>query len=160
VKHPERIPHEELWVASMLTTKTGVDNYPGDTLASESWPGFAAGGRGVLNTMAPTHFDTTAIVELATKPPVLWIHGADDAIVSDSSFFDLNYLGQLGVVPGWPGEEVAPAQPMKQQTREVLARYRDAGGEVTELALEDCGHAPHLDRPEEFLAALLAHITR
>jgi pimeloyl-ACP methyl ester carboxylesterase len=158
VKNPDRVPHEEVWVESMLTTKTGAANYPGDSVASESWPGFGAGTSGVLNTMAPTHFDTTGIVDLAAKPPVLWIHGADDAIVSDTSFFDLNYLGQLGAVPGWPGEEIAPAQPMKQQTREVLGRYRDAGGRVTELALDDCGHAPHLDRPEEFRAALLAHI--
>ncbi len=160
VKHPEAIAHEDLWVASMLSTKTGEDNYPGDLVASENWPGFGAGTRGVLNTMAPTHFDTSGIVDIAAKPPVLWIHGTDDAIVSDASFFDLNHLGKLGVVPGWPGDEVAPAQPMKQQTREVLARYRDAGGEVTELELPDCGHAPHLDRPAEFREALVAHIAR
>ena len=160
VKHPESIAHEDLWVASMLSTKTGETNYPGDLVASENWPGFGAGTRGVLNTMAPTHFDTTGIVDIAAKPPVLWVHGTDDAIVSDASFFELNYLGKLGVVPGWPGDEVAPPQPMKQQMREVLARYRDAGGEITELELPDCGHAPHLDRPAEFRAALLEHIAR
>ncbi|MFT4285896.1 MAG: alpha/beta hydrolase [Protaetiibacter sp.] len=160
VKNPDAIAHEDLWVESMLSTRTGPDNYPGDTVASENWPGFGAGGRGVLNTMAPTRFDTTGIVDLAVKPPVLWVHGTDDAIVSDASFFDLNYLGQLGVVPGWPGEDVAPPQPMKRQTREVLARYREAGGEVAELELADCGHAPHLDKPEQFLAALLEHVSR
>jgi pimeloyl-ACP methyl ester carboxylesterase len=143
----------------MLTTKTGVDNYPGDSVASENWPGFAAGSRGVLNTMAPQHLNLSGIADLATKPPILWIHGEKDAIVSDTSFFDLNYLGQLGVVPGWPGEDVAPPQPMKVQTRAVLERYRANGGQVTELALPDAGHAPHLDEAEAFDRALAQHIS-
>ena len=158
VKDPTRDSHEDIWVESMLTTKTGVDNYPGDSMPAEAWPGFAAGGRGVLNTLAPTNFDTTAIVELAAKPPVLWVHGIDDAIVSDGSFFDLNMLGKVGVIPGWPGDEIAPPQPMVAQTRAVLDRYRDAGGAFTELALEDSGHAPHLDQAAAFDAALAAHI--
>ncbi|MBX3194433.1 MAG: alpha/beta fold hydrolase [Microbacteriaceae bacterium] len=159
VAKPElQTEHEDVWVDSMLTTKTGTDNYPGDSVASENWPGFAAGTRGVLNTMAPQHFDVTGIVELAVKPPILWIHGDKDAIVSDTSFFDLNYLGQLGVVPGWPGEDVAPPQPMVTQTRAVLERYRAAGGSVTEVSLPEAGHAPHLDEAAAFDAALAQHI--
>ncbi len=46
VAHPDAIDHEDLWVASMLTTATGIDNYPGDGAASENWPGFSAGDRG------------------------------------------------------------------------------------------------------------------
>lgn len=158
VKDPTRVPHEDVWVESMLTTKTGIDNYPGDSVPTEAWPGFAAGGRGVLNTMTPNNFDTSGIVDLARKPPVLWIHGVEDAIVSDASYFDLNFLGQVGVIPGWPGEAVAPAQPMVSQTRAVLERYRAAGGTVTELTLEDCGHAPHLDQVAAFDEALAAHV--
>lgn len=151
---------EDLWVASMLTTKTGVDNYPGDLVESPNWPGFAAGTKGVLNTMAPQHHDVSAIVDLSVKPPVLWIHGDKDAIVSDGSFFDLNMLGQIGVIPGWPGADVAPPQPMKLQTRAVLDRYRENGGEYREVALAEAGHAPHLDEPDVFVAELLAHIAR
>ncbi len=158
VRDPARVPHEDVWVESMLTTATGVDNYPGDSVSTDAWPGFAAGGRGVLNTMTPNHFDTSGIVELARKPPVLWIHGVEDAIVSDGSFFDLNMLGKVGAIPGWPGDEVAPPQPMVTQTRAVLDRYRDAGGAVTELALEDSGHSPHLDQAAAFDRALAAHI--
>lgn len=154
VKNPDGLPHEDLWVAAMLTTATGVDNYPGDAVACEAWPGFAAGGRGVLNTMAPTHFDTSAIVDLDAKPPILWIHGADDAIVGDASFFDLNMLGKAGVIPGWPGDDVAPPQPMVTQTRAVLERYRDTGGVIREIEYTDCGHSPHLERADEFTAAL------
>lgn len=158
VKDPSRDSHEDIWVESMLTTKTGVDNYPGDSVATEAWPGFAAGGRGVLNTLAPTNFNTAAIVDLAAKPAVLWVHGVDDAIVSDGSYFDFNMLGKVGAIPGWPGAEIAPPQPMVTQTRAVLDHYRDAGGAVTELALEDSGHAPHLEQAAAFDAALAAHI--
>lgn len=150
---------EDLWVASMLSTKTGVDNYPGDLAASENWPGFAAGTKGVLNTMAPQHHDVSGIVDLTAKPPILWIHGDKDAIVSDLSFFDLNTLGQVGVVPGWPGADVAPPQPMKVQTRAVLDRYAANGGSYTEVALPEAGHAPHLDEADAFVAALVQHIS-
>lgn len=95
--------HEDVWVASMLTTSTAPGNYPGDAVTSENWPGFAAGTTGVLNTMVPKYFNTSAIVEVDPKPPVLWVHGDADAIVNDSSFFDLNQLGAIGVIPGWPG---------------------------------------------------------
>lgn len=150
--------HEDIWVASMLTTSTEPGNYPGDALPSENWPGFAAGSSGVLNTMAPKYFNVSRIVDLPTKPPILWIHGEADAIVSDASFFDINYLGQIGVIPDWPGEEIAPAQQMISQTRDVLDAYKDAGGEVTEISMPGVGHAPHLERPTEFAPALLARI--
>jgi len=151
--------HENLWVASMLTTKVGPDNYPGDSVTSANWPGFAAGTRGVLNTMAPQHFNVSGIVDLAVKPPILWIHGDKDAIVSDGSFFDLAMLGKVGVIPGWPGDEVAPPQPMITQTRTVLERYRANGGTYREVALPDAGHAPHLDEAATFDNELAQHIT-
>lgn len=151
--------HEDIWVESMLTTAVGEDNYPGDSTASENWPGFAPGPRGVLNTMAPTYFDTSGIVDVAAKPPVLWIHGAVDAIVNDASFFDLNQLGAAGIIPGWPGEEVAPPQPMLVQIRSVLERYAAAGGETREVVFEDCGHSPHIEKPAEFLAELTAWVS-
>ncbi|MFD6700012.1 MULTISPECIES: alpha/beta fold hydrolase [unclassified Microbacterium] len=159
VAHPEtQTAHEDLWVASMLTTKTGLDNYPGDAVGSENWPGFAAGTRGVLNTMAPQHLDLSGIVDLVAKPRILWIRGEKDAIVSDASFFDLNQLGALGVIPGWPGEEIAPAQPMVTQTRAVLERYAANGGEFREVVLPEAGHAPHLDEAEAFDRELAAHL--
>ena len=147
--------HEDVWVESMLATSTASGNYPGDFVKSQNWPGFAAGTIGVLNTMAPKYFDVSGIVDIADKPPVLWIHGVLDAIVSDTSFYDFNYLGQLGIVPGWPGADVAPPQEMVSQMRDVLDAYSAAGGQVTELALEGTGHTPHLERPAEFRHALL-----
>ena len=153
-------PHEDTWVASMLTTSTATGNYPGDAVESGNWPGFAPGEIGVLNSMSPRYFDVSGIVDLDEKPPVLWVHGTADAIVSDASFFDLNHLGALGVIPDWPGADIAPAQEMVSQTRDVLDAYAAAGGVVTELEWEGVGHSPHLERPEEFCAALLAHIGR
>jgi len=149
---------EDLWVESMLSTATGEDNYPGDATSSENWPGFAPGTRGVLNTMAPTYFDTSGIVDLPQKPPVLWIHGALDAIVGDASFFDLNQLGVAGIIPEWPGEAVAPPQPMLAQIRAVLDRYAANGGSAREVVFDDCGHSPHIEKPDEFLAELLPHL--
>lgn len=151
--------HEDLWVESMLTTATGQDNYPGDAVPSDSWPGFGAGTRGVLNSLAPTNFNTAGLVDLEVKPPVLWIRGSADAIVSDESYFDLNMLGKAGVIPGWPGDDVAPPQPMVTQTRAVLDAYAAAGGSYREVVFEGVGHSPHLERPAEVVEAIVAHVT-
>ncbi|WP_306231322.1 alpha/beta fold hydrolase [Agrococcus beijingensis] len=150
--------YEDLWVESMLSTKTGPDNQPGDGVASESWPGFGPGSRGVLNTMSAAHLDLTGIVDLDKKPAILWVRGAHDAIVGDESFFDFNTLGKHGIVPGWPGEEVAPPQPMLAQTRAVLEQYAANGGSYEEVVFEGAGHSPHLEDPERFRQVLLAHV--
>ncbi|GAA3693587.1 alpha/beta hydrolase [Arthrobacter ginkgonis] len=149
---------EDTWLESMLGTATGESNYPGDSRPSENWPGFAPGTRGVLNALAPGYFNVSSIVDLEPKSPILWIHGDADAVVSDASIFDFNQLGKLGVVEGWPGEEMAPPQPMVSQTRAVLARYKERGGAVREVLLPGCGHAPHIELPEDFRVALLFHL--
>ncbi|QEV99134.1 alpha/beta hydrolase [Microbacterium caowuchunii] len=147
--------HEDRWVSAMLTTSTAAGNYPGDSIPSENWPGYAPGTTGVLNALAPKYFDVSAIVDLDPRPPVLWVHGSVDAIVSDTSFFDPNHLGALEILPGWPGEEIAPAQPMVSQTRDVLDAYAARGGSVRELLLDGVGHTPHLESPAEVRRALL-----
>ncbi|MGY1710687.1 alpha/beta fold hydrolase [Geodermatophilus sp. SYSU D00758] len=151
---------EDVFVAAMLSTRTGEDHYPGDSRPASAWPGLAPGTRGVLNTMAPTVFDVSGIVDLAGKPPVLWVRGDADAIVSDASVFDLAQLGVLGAVPGWPGEHVCPPQPMVTQTRAVLDRYAATGGAYREVVLPGVGHSPHVERPQEFTVALLEHLDR
>jgi pimeloyl-ACP methyl ester carboxylesterase len=83
---------------------------------------------------------------------VLWIRGDSDQIVSDTSAVDLGFLGQVGAVPGWPGADAYPPQPMVGQMRTVLDRYRAAGGRYEERVLADCGHSPHLEHPDEFNA--------
>jgi pimeloyl-ACP methyl ester carboxylesterase len=75
-------------------------------------------------------------------------------IVSDNSFFDLGTLGKLGYVPGWPGEDVYPPQPMVGQTRQLLEQYKAQGGSFEEVVIMDTGHTPYVEKPEEFMAAL------
>ncbi|MFF5206705.1 alpha/beta fold hydrolase [Streptosporangium sp. NPDC000396] len=152
VKPGTVVEDEDALVESMLSTKVGEDHYPGDAVASEVWPGVVPGTRGVLNALAPTHFRLDDLHTIDPKPPILWIRGEADVIVSDTSLFDLAHLGALGVVPGSPG---TPAQPMVVQTRTVLERY----GNHREVVL-DCGHSPHIERPEEFRAALADHLKR
>jgi hypothetical protein len=48
---------------------------------------------------------------------VLWVRGADDRTVSDTSTADFGYLGKTGMVPHWPGEELYPPQPGVSQIR-------------------------------------------
>lgn len=149
VKHP--VPDEDHWVRAMLTTRVGEAHYPGDRAGSPHWPHVAPGRSGVLNALAPTRFRLDDLHEIGPRPPILWIRGADDVIVSDTSLFDLAHLGALGAVPGSPG---TPAQPMIAQTRAVLERY----GRYREVVLADCGHSPHLEHPAEFGRLLAEHL--
>jgi pimeloyl-ACP methyl ester carboxylesterase len=143
------------YVAAMVTTRCGDGHYPGDSRPSDAWPGFAPGDDGVLNSMAPTHFRIDDLHLVDPKPPVLWVRGADDVVISDTSLLDPAHLGALGVLPDWPGADRCPAQPMVTQTRAVLDRYAAAGGAVREVVVPGAGHSVQLERPEEFLAALL-----
>lgn len=158
VKPPFVPEHLDIFVESMLTTRLGPDHYPGDSRTASAWPGLASGTTGVLNTMAPDHLRIDDLELLEHKPPVLWVRGTDDVIVSDTSLYDFAFLGQLGAVPGWPGAQAFPPQPMVSQTRYVLDRYAAAGGSYREVAIADAGHSPFLEKPAEFLAAFVQHL--
>lgn len=148
---PER---EELFVSSMLATTVGDGNYPGTMSSSTNWPGVAPGDSGMNNAIAPKYCNQSGFADIDPRPPVLWIRGADDQIVSDRSMFDFGVLGELGLVPGWPGAEVFPAQPMVGQMRHMLDAYARAGGTYKEVVIENCGHSPHLEHPDKFRNAL------
>jgi pimeloyl-ACP methyl ester carboxylesterase len=145
---------EDAFVAAMLKTQIGDDHYPGDTTASPNWPGVAPGTRGMNNAISAKYTDLSGFARIEPRPPVLWIRGADDQIVSDTSLFDFGFLGKLGAVPGWPGDDVAPPQPMVGQMRAVLDDYAAAGGRYHEEVFAECGHSPHIEQPERFLAAV------
>ena len=145
----------DAYVQAMCATAVGDDNYPGDEEPSDNWPGVAPGDHGVLNAVSPKYFDTTALVDIDPKPPILWVHGDSDQIVSDTSFFDAGFLGQAGQLPDWPGEDAYPPQPMNAQTRDILDAYADASGTYQEELFEDVGHSPHVERSERFRSVLL-----
>ncbi|HEY5114913.1 MAG TPA: alpha/beta hydrolase [Nakamurella sp.] len=155
VKPPFVPEHLDILIESMLSSRLGEDHYPGDWTAVPDWPGMVPGSKGVLNTLAPNHFRIDDLSQAASAPPILWIRGADDVIVSDTSLYDFAFLGSLGVVPGWPGAQAWPAQPMVTQTRGVLEAYAAAGGAYREVVIAEAGHSPFLEQPAEFLAALL-----
>ncbi len=140
---------EEMYVTSMLSCKVTEGIYPGDMTASDNWPNVAPGTQGPNNALSPKYMNQADLATIDPKPPILWIRGADDQIVSDTSFFDFGFLGQLGAVPGWPGADAYPAQPMIAQIRTVFNNYRANGGEYREVVLSDCGHSPHVEKQEE-----------
>lgn len=157
---PFRAPaaREEVYLSSVLSTKTGESNYPGDMVLSENWPGVAPGERGMNNAISPKYCDLYGFAGIEPKPPVLWVRGLEDRIVSDASLLDFGTLGAMEVVPGWPGEEVFPSQPMVSQTRAMLEGYAAGGGGYREEVLENCGHTPHVERPEEFQRLLFGFL--
>ncbi len=134
-KPPFRAAREEDFLSSMLLERIGAGFYPGGLSASENWPNVAPGDDGPINATSPRYFNVSAFAEIAPKPPVLWVRGADDQIVGDASLFDLGTLGQLGAVPGWPGAEIFPPQPMVSQMRAVLEAYQANGGSYREEVL-------------------------
>jgi pimeloyl-ACP methyl ester carboxylesterase len=62
-------------------------------------------------------------------------------VISDTSAWDVGFLGQAGHVPGWPGEDAYPPQPMVSQTAELLERC----GDVRVERFEGSGHFPPID---------------
>jgi pimeloyl-ACP methyl ester carboxylesterase len=158
---PPFIPaREEDLLSSLLTEKIGPDKYPGDFVPSPNWPNVAPGKWGPINAASPKYVGDSVerFIQADPKPPVLWVRGDSDQIVSDNSFFDFGTLGKLGLVPGWPGDEVYPPQPMVGQTRNALDRYQVAGGRYREVVIADTGHSPYIEKPEEFLQAFLTHL--
>lgn len=147
---------EDRLVGGMLSTRVGPGFYPGSSEASPNWPGQAPGKDGIANAMAPRWVNLAGLAEMPVPIPVLWVRGSEDRIVSDGSWMDLATLGQLGTVPGWPGPEVMPPQPMVTQTRRVLERFAARGGRYREVVVEETGHAPHLERPDVVLPHLEA----
>ena len=47
---------------------------------------------------------------------------------------------------------------MVGQTRTVLEKYTAAGGSYKEVVINDAGHLPFIEKPEEFNRAFHAHI--
>ena len=144
---------EEQFVQTISSVKVGYDYYPGNYQATWKWPYVVAGDKGVLNTMSPRYGNLSAFLDVEPKPPVLWIRGDADQIVSDRSMLEFGNLGRIGLIPGWPGEKEYPPQPMVKQTRYFLEQYKARGGAYIELEIPG-GHVCILESPLQFITAL------
>lgn len=147
-----RCPREEDILTAMLQMHLGRHHFPGDFRVSHFWPWIAPGRFGPINAMSPKYNRSVLrkLIESPEKPPLLTVLGADDLIISDMPGPDAGSQGKLGLLPGWPGEDVFPPQPVKSQILKTLALYREHGGYVEERTIADCGHSPFIEKPVEF----------
>ena len=159
VKPPFVPAREDALVASLNSTHLGEQDVPGDAEKSTNWPFMAPGKWGATNATSPKYaVSVDKIIASEPKTKVLWIRGIDDLVVSETAASDPGFLGKMGLIPGWPGDDVFPPQPMVGQTRAVLEKYAASGGSYQEVVIDDAGHLPFIEKPEEFNRAFHAHI--
>ena len=159
-KPPFRPPREEALLTAMLQVHLGPERFPGDWLASPHWPGFAPGRYGPINAISP-HYNRWVlpqVLDASERPPMLWVGGTDDPIVSDASLSDIGAQGKLGLRSGWPGDVEFPPQPLLHQVEFAVDQYEHTGGSVKRLIVPNVGHTPYLEKPREFQAALRSHL--
>jgi len=156
---PER---EDALIDAMFRVHIGERELPGDKEDSPHWPYVRPGKWGATNAMSPKYIGNLVERILAAEPkvPVLWIYGADDLAVSNTAASDPGTWGPTGRLPGYPGIEAYPPQPMMDQIRKMLDDYTRSGGAYAEVAIGDCGHVPFITHPEKFNRAFHAHLDR
>jgi pimeloyl-ACP methyl ester carboxylesterase len=159
VKPPFIPAREDVLVDSLNSTHVGQQDVPGDAENSPNWPFMAPGKWGATNATSPKYaVDVSKILAAQPKPSLLWVRGSHDLVVSDTAAADPGVLGMMGLIPGWPGAEVFPPQPMLGQTRLVLEKYAVAGGSYQEVVIAETGHLPFIENPEAFNQAFHKHI--
>jgi pimeloyl-ACP methyl ester carboxylesterase len=152
-------PREEELLDSVLNVHLGEQDIPGDFVPSPNWPFVAPGLWGPQNATSPKYLgDVSKIYDGRIRIPLIWIRGSQDQVISNQSFSDVGYLGKLGYIPGWPGDEVFPPQPMINQIRAVLDKYQAAGGTYQEVIIQAAAHIPFLEKPDEFNAAFHSYL--
>ncbi len=156
---PER---EDALIDAMFRVHIGERELPGDKEESEHWPYVRPGKWGATNAMSPKYVGNLVerILAAETRVPVLWVYGADDLAVSNTAASDPGTWGPTGRLPGYPGPEAYPPQPMMDQIRKMLDDYTARGGSYGEVAIGDCGHVPFITHPDEFNKAFHAHLER
>jgi len=139
------------WLNEAFKEQVGEMAYPGDLVVSDNWPNISPGKYGCMNAISPLYFNASNLVHLAKKPPILWIRGDSDQIVSDNSVFCMGTLGKMGAIPGWMGDDIFPSQPMVAQTRALLKKYGVNGGYWKEEVIVNTGHGAHIEKPLDFM---------
>lgn len=140
----------------MLRMKLGEGAFPGDVRMTPNWPGYAPGNHGIVNSISPAYLSGKLDFGNRTskKPCVYWLRGDQDQIVSDYSTSDPAVLGRAGLLPGWPGEEICPPQPMIAQVRHYLSNYRQNSGNYNEIVIKNAGHCPFFEQPQQCFSTL------
>lgn len=156
---PER---EDTLIDAMFRVHLGDRELPGDFESSPNWPYVRPGKWGATNAMSPQYAIglVERILAAEPKPPTLWIYGADDLAVSNTAASDPGSWGPTGRLPGYPGPEAYPPQPMMDQIRRMLESCEANGGVFEEVSIEDSGHVPFITHPEKFNGAFHAHLER
>jgi pimeloyl-ACP methyl ester carboxylesterase len=143
--------HESHLLEGMFATHIGPEDTPGDIAPSTHWPYFSPGRFGPANALSARNLLPPSRITAAAHPcRVLWVRGSLDQVVSDDAASDPGRLGRAGVIPGWPGQEAFPSQPMIGQTRHVLEGCRASGGTYIERIIHGAGHVPYITHPREF----------
>lgn len=158
LKPPGLFKREEDLLTASLLQRVGERRYPGDSMDSPNWPYTSPGRWGPINAVSAKYLDVSGIINLQHKPPILWIRGDSDAVISDRSFSDPAVLGEMTLLPDWPGANDYPAQPMVSQMRKVLEHYKSNAGAYREVVMADVGHSPFLENPNDFRSELLAFL--
>lgn len=149
---------EEFLIDEMFDMQIGTQYYAGDFEPLGEFPYALPGKSGFNNTLAPQFCNLSAIADIPNKPNILWFRGDSDVIVADNSYYDVAFLGKIGAVPGYPGEDKMPPQPMLEQTRYVLDKYKVNGGKYKELIIGNAGHGCFLEQEDEFVKLFAEHM--
>jgi len=150
---PPCIPdREDDLLEAMFQVHIGDKDLPGDKHTSPNWPYLTPGLWGATNAMSPKYTGDLVdrILSARQKVKVLWIYGSEDVAVSNSAASDPGTWGPTGRVPGFPGADAYPPQPMMEQIRKLLDDYAKHGGRYQEVAVEGSGHAPFITHQYEF----------
>jgi pimeloyl-ACP methyl ester carboxylesterase len=151
---------EDALLDAMFQVHIGDKDLPGDKETSPNWPYLAPGKWGATNAMSPKYIGDLVDRIYAAEPKVkvLWIYGGDDVAVSNSAASDPGTWGPNGLVPGFPGAEAYPPQPMMDQIRMLLKNYSSRGGSCQEVAIQGSGHVPFLTHQDDFNSAFHAFL--
>ena len=153
---------EDALIDAMFRVHIGDRELPGDKEPSPNWPYVRPGKWGATNAMSPKYVGNLVERILAGEPKVhaLWAYGGEDLAVSNTAASDPGTWGPTGRLPGFPGSDAYPPQPMMDQIRKMLDDYSAAGGSYEEVAIEGSGHVPFITHPDEFNRVFHAHLEK
>lgn len=160
---PGFIPgREDEMIDAMFSVHIGDRELPGDKSVSSNWPYVSPGKWGATNAMSPKYVGNLVerILAAEPKPQALWIYGDEDLAVCNTAASDPGTWGPTGLLPGFPGPEAYPPQPMLDQIRKLLDDYARHGGVYEEVSIKGAGHVVFLSHPEAFNRAFHAHLER